>query len=276
MKLITWNIQWCRGVDGRVDPARVALAAAELCDPDICCFQEVAANFSALAGSSGENQPELLASQFRGYSAHFACAVDVHDASGGRRRFGNLVLSRLPVRQVLRHSLPWPPEPGEPSMPRIALEAVIEAPWGLVSVTTTHLEYYSAAQRSAQVERICDLESERNLHAKAKPATTYSSGPFQPFPRPASSILTGDFNMRPEDPLVARLRQIYTDAWTLAHPAAAHPPTFCVHDREHGETPYCCDFVFVSRDLSARVASVEVNADTRVSDHQPVIVRFRD
>ena len=23
MKLITWNIQWCLGVDGRVDPGRI-------------------------------------------------------------------------------------------------------------------------------------------------------------------------------------------------------------------------------------------------------------
>ncbi len=274
MNLIGWNIQWCRGIDGRVDPARIARAARELCDPDVCCFQEVAVNFPALAGSAGENQAEMLQAQFPGYSAHFGWAVDVADGSGGRRRFGNLILSRLPVRQVLRHSLPWPPEDGVPSMPRIAVEAMVEAPWGLVSVTTTHLEYYSAGQRAAQIERLRDIEAERNAHALASPSNTYASGPFQPFPRPASSILTGDFNMRPDDPLVARLLQTWDDAWRIANPGAAHPPSFHVHDREDEDAPYCCDFVFVSRDLAPRIARVRVDSQTQASDHQPVIVEF--
>ena len=32
MILITWNVQWCRGVDGRVDPARIVSAAKDLAD----------------------------------------------------------------------------------------------------------------------------------------------------------------------------------------------------------------------------------------------------
>jgi endonuclease/exonuclease/phosphatase family metal-dependent hydrolase len=276
VRLISWNIQWCRGLDGRVDPDRIARTAKELCDPDVCCFQEVADNFDSLPGSAGENQPDLLRARLADYGAHFAWAVDAPDGKGGRRRFGNLILSRLPVRQVLRHALPWPPEAGVPSMPRVALEAVIEAPWGLVSVVTTHLEYYSAMQRSAQVERLCELHSERILHSATVPAKTYSSGPFQPFPRPAASILTGDFNMQPQDPLIARLRRVYADAWALAHPGVPHPPSFCLHDREHGETPYCCDFVFVSAELAGRVGAVRVDARTRASDHQPVIVEFKN
>lgn len=274
MKLISWNIQWCRGIDGHVDPARIARVARELCDPDVCCFQEVAVNFPALAGSAGENQAETLQAQFPGYGAHFASAVDIADGGGGRRRFGNLILSRLPVRQVLRHSLPWPPEDRVPSMPRIAIEAVMEAPWGPVSVTTTHLEYYSARQRAAQVERLCDIEAERNAHAGAAPSDAYSSGPFQPFPRPASSILTGDFNMRPDDPLLARMLQTRDDAWRIAHPGAPHPPSFHVHDSQDDDAPYCCDFVFVTSDLSSRISQVRVDAQTQASDHQPVIVEF--
>ena len=275
MRLLQWNIQWCRGMDGRVDPARIARVARELCDPDVCCFQEIAVNFPALAGSSGEDQVELLKGHFPGYSAHFAWAVDVPDYKKGRRRFGNLILARLPVRQVFRHSLPWPLDAEVPSMPRVALEAVIEAPWGLVSVTTTHLEYYSAGQRAAQVERLLDLQAESIAHSKAKPSEKYSSGPFQPFARPASSILTGDFNMRPSDPLLARLQETHVDAWQLMHPDDPHPPTFCLHGKEHGDAPYCCDFVFVSKDLAPRIASVRVDGDTQASDHQPVIVEFR-
>jgi endonuclease/exonuclease/phosphatase family metal-dependent hydrolase len=272
VKLLCWNIQWCRGMDGRVDPERIAHRAT-LGDPDVCCFQEVAANFDNLAGSSGENQPEILAALFPGYSSHFAAAVDVADGKGGRRSFGNLILSRLPVRQVFRHSLPWPAEARVPNMPRVALEAVIEAPWGLTSVVTTHLEYFSDAQRAAQIERLCALQEEREAHARALSA--FKEGPFEPFERPASSILCGDFNMRPDDVLVARLREVWRDAWRIANPAAEPPPTFHVFENDPGKPPYCCDFVLVTPDLAPRIAAARIDSEARESDHQPVIVEFR-
>jgi endonuclease/exonuclease/phosphatase family metal-dependent hydrolase len=159
-------------------------------------------------------------------------------------------------------------------MPRVALEAVIEAPWGLVSVLSTHLEFYSAVQRAAQVERLCELQRERAAHSTTPPDKTYKSGPFETFPRPAASILAGDFNMRPDDPQVGGLLQLWSDAWRVAHPGAAHPPSFGLFDKRFVSEPYCCDFVFVSKDLAPRVAAVRVDAETQASDHQPVIVEF--
>jgi endonuclease/exonuclease/phosphatase family metal-dependent hydrolase len=276
VRLITWNIQWCRGMDGRVDPVRIAHEARKLCDPDICCFQEVASNYATLAGSSGEDQFSVLEELFPGYSAHPVITVDVNDGVTGRRQFGNVILSRLPVQQVFRHSLPWPPEAGVPNMARAAIEAVIEAPWGLVSVVTTHLEFYSAGQRAAQVAELCRLDAERRLHAQTAPAKTYKAGPFRPFARPAHSLLTGDFNMRPEDPQVARLLEVYADAWKIGNPGKPHPPTFGVYDNEFASEPYCCDFVFISPELQKRVAATRIEAATKASDHQPVIVEFED
>ena len=256
-----------------MDPERIARKARALGDPDVCCFQEVAANFDNLAGSSGENQPGILAAQFPGYSSHFAVAVDHPDGKGGRRSFGNLILSRLPVRQVFRHSLPWPADARVPNMPRVALEAVIEAPWGLVSVVTTHLEFFSVAQRAAQVERLRELQEEREAHARAAPK--YKEGPFEPMERPANSILCGDFNMKPDDPLVARLQEVWRDAWRIANTGAEPPPTFHVFDREFTREPYACDFVLVSDDLVPRIAAARIDSEAQESDHQPVIVEFR-
>lgn len=271
MRLVSWNLQWCRGMDGVVDPRRVAAAARELADADVFCFQEVAQGYDTLPGSAGEDQVAALGAEYPGYSAHYARGVDVAGPAG-RRRFGNLILSRLPVGRVLRHSLPWPEHAGVPSMPRVALEAVIVAPWGPVRVTTTHLEYYSARQRAAQVERLLELNAEAAAHAAAKPSARDDEGPFHPQPRPAAGILTGDFNMRPDDPLVARLGSAFTDAWLQAHPGEPHAHTFRLERAD--EAPYCCDFVFVTRDLAPRVRSVRVDAHTRVSDHQPVIVEL--
>jgi endonuclease/exonuclease/phosphatase family metal-dependent hydrolase len=184
MRLLQWNIQWCRGMDGVVDPARIARVARELDDPDVCCFQEVATNFPALAGSKGEDQALAAGARIQGLRALLVSGVDVPDGAGGRRRFGNLILSELPVHQVLRHSLPWPGEDDTPSMPRVAVEAVLEAPWGPVRVTTTHLEYYSVAQRAAQVARLRELNAEALAHSRARPSGALRLGPFQPFRRP--------------------------------------------------------------------------------------------
>jgi len=267
MRLVSWNLQWCRGMDGVVDPARVAKVARQLADPDVCCFQEVAQNFDSLAGSAGEDQVAMLAAAFPGYGAHFAWGVDVPDARGGRRRFGNLILSRLPVHRVLRHALPWPAEDKVPSMPRVAIEAVVGAAWGPVRVTTTHLEYYAVAQREAQVERLLEIDREAIAHSRSLASVKYASGPFLPFARPAAGILTGDLNMRPEDPLLARLRAALVDTCQ-----GKHAPTFHVH--QPGTEPYCCDYVFVTPDLAPRVRSVRVDAETQASDHQPLIVEL--
>lgn len=281
MKLLQWNIQWCRGMDGVVDPARIARFAKAFADPDVICFQEVAINFPSLAGSSGEDQVELLKAQFPGYAAVFGVAVEVPDDKGGRRQFGNLLLSRLPIRQSFRHTLPWPAESGTPSMPRVAIEAVIEADIGPVRVVTTHLEYYSAAQRMAQVHRLRELHEEACGHARSKSSAQYRSGSFEPFERPVAAILTGDFNMKADDPACMNLREPFggevpkfVDAWAHAHPGEAHPPTFCIHGAQYSKEPYCCDFVFVTEDLAPRIKGVRVDVQTQASDHQPVAIEI--
>ncbi|MCU0933013.1 MAG: endonuclease, partial [Thiobacillaceae bacterium] len=42
MKLLSWNIQWGRGLDGRVDLARIAGEIRRIGDFDVICLQEVA------------------------------------------------------------------------------------------------------------------------------------------------------------------------------------------------------------------------------------------
>jgi endonuclease/exonuclease/phosphatase family metal-dependent hydrolase len=282
MRLLQWNIQWCRGLDGRVDPARIAAEARRLGNPEVMCFQEVADHFASLPGSEGENQIEALAREFSGCELAWGFAVDVANGERARSRFGNLIVTRLPLHRVLRHSLPWPADPAVPSMPRVAVEATIEAPFGLLRVTTTHLAYYSAPQRAAQIERLRELHAEACAHA-LRPVAAGDSGPFEPEPRPASAILCGDFNMPPEDPLFNRLTAPFADGtprfvdvWRHAHPNAPHPPTFRVHERDAGETPYCCDYVFASEDLAPRIKAMRVDGATRASDHQPLIVEIGD
>jgi endonuclease/exonuclease/phosphatase family metal-dependent hydrolase len=108
--------------------------------------------------------------------------------------------------------------------------------------------------------------------------------PFAPAPRPASGVLTGDFNLRPEDPLHARIQAPigadvprYRDAWEIRHPGKPHAPTLGLFDKEQWpQPPFCCDFVFVTEDIASRVKEVTVNSSTDASDHQPVLLDLTD
>ena len=283
MKLITWNIQWGRGIDLKVDLLRIARTARELADFDVLCLQEVAVNFPGLGGSRGENQVEELSSALPGYAAHYGIATDVDDGRGGRSRFGNLVLSRLPVIQVFRHLLPWPADPAAPSMQRIAVEAVVHAPWGPLRVMTTHLEYYSAMQRMAQVAALRSLHEEACGHAALPRPSGDPGEPFAALPRPSSAILTGDFNFKPDAPEHQRMISAFgatvprlMDAWEIAHPKQPHAHTVGLYENGWAEHPYCCDFVFVTGDLASRVHAVTVDTQTQASDHQPVLVELAE
>jgi len=282
MKLITWNTQWCRGVDGQVDPARIVQHAKAIADFDVLCLQEIASNFPdpLLAGSRGENQFAELSARLQGYQPVPGAIIDVPDGRGGRRHFGNMILSRYPVGQVFRHLLPYPVDPGVNGMPRIALEAVIEAPSGGVRVITTHLEYYGTKKRAAQVDALRSIYAEGSGHARLGTIVDTTGGPFHTRPRPAATIITGDFNLEPDDPLHARMLEDFddgtpalADAWQVAHPGEPHPATFKIYEKEvPGEPELHCDFIFVSRDLVPRVRTVLVDQKTQAADHQPVLI----
>lgn len=282
--LTTWNIQWGRGCDGVVNLDRIVNTARGLADFDVLCLQEVASNYPGLDGSRGEDQPALLAKLLPGYTPVFGAGTDVLGENGARRMFGNMILSRLPVVQVFRHLLPWPVDPDCTSMQRVLVEAVIEAPFGALRVMTTHLEYYSALQRKAQVERIRELHAESALRARNERALDTSAGPFRSMRRATSAILTADFNFRPDDPLHDRIMApcvegvpALRDAWQECHPGAAHPPSLGVFDHEQWpDGGYCCDFIYVSEDLCPRIASVHIDRKIDASDHQPVVLTLND
>lgn len=288
MKLITWNVQWCRGVDGKVDPARVVKDAKAIADFDVLCLQEVANNFPhpRLAGSRGENQFAEFARLLPNYFPVPGIAVDVpvedDPQRRARRHFGNMILSRLPVGQVFRHLLPYPVDPGVNGMPRIALEAVVEAPATPVRVITTHLEYYGKLKRTAQVEALRAIHAGGSGHARKGGIVDTEGGPFHTRLRPAATIVTGDFNLEPDDPLHARMKAPFADgtpplhdAWEVSHPGASHPSTFKIYEKERpGEPELHCDFIFVSADLVPRVRGMRIDQNTQASDHQPVLLEL--
>ena len=279
MKLVTWNTQWCCGIDGVVSPQRIVDGARALADFDVLCLQEIAVNYPRLAGNAGHDQPAQLAALLPGFEVFFAPAVDEWEG-GERRRFGNLIATRLPVAQVEHHMLPYPADAGVRSMPRVcATVTVVDPHLGPVRVMTTHLEYYSKTQRMAQARALRELNAQASAHASAPPQPSSDGSPFQSKVHTAAAIVCGDFNFEAHDPEYAFMtgatpQGALRDCWRILHGEAPHAPTFRLFDRRYGPDPVACDFVFVSDALAPRVKHLAIDSDTQVSDHQPVMVEF--
>ena len=266
-------------MDGRADLARVLRHVRHLADPDVICLQEVADNMPDLAGLGREDQFSAIAAACEDHRPVVATPVEIFDEDGERRRFGNMILSRLPVRQVLRHTLPWPGVAGR-TMPRMLLETSVVTRFGPVRIMTTHLEYFAGELRALAVEAIRRVHAEGASRARAPRAE--GMGPYAVAPGAASAILTGDLNMRPEDPTRLRLLEPYEDgtpafldAWTVRNGDVPHPHSFCIADQRYGP-PHCADYVLLTPDLAARVDEVAYDVETRLSDHQPVLLTLRD
>ncbi len=304
MRLISWNIQWGRGGDGVVDLRRTADVLYRL-DPDVICLQEVATNHPGLPGNAGMDQVALLRGLFLGFDAAYHAPSDIPDGLGGRRCFGNLLLSRRPLGVVRRHALPQPPDGTVPAMPRGALEAVIDAPWGPLRVLTTHLEFYSLRQRRAQLAALRDIVAAGDALAAEPPAAGEADPPFAVYPAGDGAILCGDFNCPPEaaemrallhgpdaadaaaptggaaavPPASTPARPPLVDAWRIATPDREQPATAGFAASPYFPAPVCLDRAYLSQNLAFRLraAGVEAGADAlAASDHLPLVLDFSD
>lgn len=204
--------------------SRIAHVVEEL-DADIVALQEV-----PLGGSDA---PDVL-SQLRETTGMFAVEGPTLDTP--RRRYGNAVLSKLPIRMARTLDLSF-----HGREPRGALDADIECAGQLIRVVATHLGL-SAGERSTQV---------RTLLA----AFDNSALPV---------ILVGDINEwfvrgRALRALVSHFRRA---------PAPRTFPTFCpvfALDRIWVHPGECLVDVTVHRSALAR----------RASDHYPLVARIR-
>lgn len=278
MRILSWNIQWGRGADGRADLHRTIERIRACGALDAICLQEVARNWPGLKGQARPiDGPAALAAAFPRHTMLWAPGLERGDGAGGSWGFGNLMLLAGPVGQIWRRLLPAPPDPAERSMQRVCLEAVLERPGAELRLMTTHLEYYSTLQRRAQVAALRSWQVEviaEGAQARSPRADSLFGAPG----RPTAAVLCGDLNFAPEAPEMAMLTAAdddpapWSDAWRVVHGNAAHDPTVGLHGAEWPDHRYCCDYFFVTPELESRLRGIEVLSDTPASDHQPVLL----
>ena len=276
MKVLSWNVQWGRGVDGTCSLKRTVKEAKSLVDFDVLCLQEVASHYPDLPGSDGGDQFAELVDLLPGFVIVAGFAMESFDSFGRQGRFGNIIATRLPINMTLRHALPWEADMTQ-NMPRMLIEAIIQSAWGPVRVMTTHLEWSSELTRAAQVSEILAIHR-RGVERHRRPRIA-GVGPGADVPTTASAILVGDFNMTPDHPQFRQLQMATSgdvpplvDAWAAHTNGRTHPTSFFLFDR--AEPARCVDFALLTPDLVSRISRVHYDQTSMASDHQPLIVEL--
>jgi endonuclease/exonuclease/phosphatase family metal-dependent hydrolase len=126
IRIASYNVHKCRGLDRRVRPDRIARILGQL-NADVIAVQEV---IGASAKASDINQARFLADALAGYTCHFGENRRIRDAA-----YGNAILSRLPVRFSRNYDLSC-----RAREHRGCLRVDVEAPPGVVlHVFNVHL-----------------------------------------------------------------------------------------------------------------------------------------
>lgn len=156
VRVATYNVHRCRGMDARTSPQRIASVIAGL-DADVVALQEVVGASQRRAGQAAELGAALGMGWVMAPTRHLRGAL-----------FGNVVLTRFPVKQHLQHDLSW-----KTCEPRGAQRVdVVVDEHHVLHVFNVHLGT-SLGERRVQADKVASLVHDR------------THGP---------SVVLGDFN----------------------------------------------------------------------------------
>ncbi|HYE45996.1 MAG TPA: endonuclease/exonuclease/phosphatase family protein [Caulobacter sp.] len=238
LRLMTWNVHRCVGVDKRLDVERCArvIAAAR---PDIVGLQELDVGRRR---TGGVDQAHRLA-QLVEMTHRFNAAMHIEE-----ERYGDALMTHLPERLVRAGPLP-----GYPKIralePRGAVWIAVELPDGReLQVINTHLGLVPQEQKKQAAALVEDWMADEAFTAPA--------------------VLMGDFNATPFNAPYRILSAAMKDAqlmWPGA-PMSTYPSAF----------PFMrIDHVFVSRGVKVlRIESPFDPESRKASDHLPLIVEI--
>jgi endonuclease/exonuclease/phosphatase family metal-dependent hydrolase len=293
LKLVTYNIRYSLGRDGRYDLPRItdAIRAA-----DIIALQEVERGWPR---TGFMHQPEeigrLLPDFYWVYGPAFDMDGSQKDESGrvinGRRQFGTMLLARWPIISCRLHIFPKFESLNQFNMDLGALEGIIATPNQPLRIYSLHLNHNSPR------ERLLQLQTLRQIHHYAPSGGGAWCGPSDidgddwsaggtPPPMPGEAILMGDFNATPDSqeyeflvgpwqPQVGRIHHAdsFVDSWAVVH----EEETPCITWRADPHLPMYerrLDYCFVSGRLAPYIRRAWVDTEAQGSDHCPYWVEM--
>jgi len=240
LRVATYNVHGCRGMDARRSEERIADVIAML-EVDVIGLQELDLNRRR---SAGVDQAAVIADQL-GWHRLFHPAVRVAD-----EQYGDAILSRFPMRVRKAEELPSVTT-RVCRESRAAIWVEIETPRGAVQVINTHLglgrrERFMQAQLLAGPEWLGRIENNDPV------------------------ILMGDFNSLPASPAFQLLTGKLRDTRILVTPRPrlrSFPTRYPL---------LAVDHILVNERLGVNSVTVVRTAATRIaSDHFPVVADLR-
>jgi endonuclease/exonuclease/phosphatase family metal-dependent hydrolase len=236
LRIMTYNVHRCVGVDRLLSPQRIAEVIAS-CHPDIVCLQELDVG---RARSGHVDQAEVIARDL-GMDVHFFPALRVME-----ELYGDAILSRWPARLVKAGPLPGYTRFRQVE-PRGALWSTITVDGTDIQVVNTHLGLFGA---------------ERVLQAQALASKDWLGHPECRDPL----VLLGDFNAtsrtRAYRLLAAQLRDAQRTP-AVRRPAKTFPTRLPALRIDH---------IFVSRSVEVTSATTLRTPLARLaSDHLPLV-----
>jgi endonuclease/exonuclease/phosphatase family metal-dependent hydrolase len=145
LRIVTYNIHRCRGLDGRTIPSRIADVIRSI-EPDVIALQEVIG-----AGPNSSGQAEELGAQL-GMGWVMAPTRHLRGCL-----FGNVVLSRHPITHHAQYDLSW-----KTCEPRCCQRVDLDLGGRLLHLYNVHFGT-AILERRVQAERLAGIVSDRRV-----------------------------------------------------------------------------------------------------------------
>ncbi|TGQ43965.1 MULTISPECIES: endonuclease/exonuclease/phosphatase family protein [unclassified Mesorhizobium] len=284
MKLVTYNIHYGIGLDGRYDVGRIADAVR---GADVIALQEVTrANPNNedhdMVAELGEALPDYFAVYGSNFEVDAGSRLENGRAITTTFQLGNMVLSKTPIHLSRNLLLPRSRSFEAMNFQRGALEALIKTPLGFIRCYSTHLDHRSPVERTGQLRFL--RQRLLNYGFEGGGLSGVAEVGLPELPCPEAFVVMGDFNMlagspeyvefagRPDHefgmPLTADLA---VDAAARLAVAGADLVTWVDPKRPEDTSRHkCIDYVFTSASLAGSLKRLWVDRQAAGSDHLPV------
>ena len=282
MKIVTYNIQYGIGLDGKYDVGRIADAVR---GADVIALQEVTRNNPRngdrdMVAEIGEALPDYFAAYGSNFEVNIGSRLENGRAISTSFQLGNMVLSKTPIHLSRNLLLPRSRSLETMNFQRGALEALIETPLGFIRFYSTHLDHRSPVERQGQIRFLRQRLLNYALEGGGLSGIPEIGLPDLPYPE--AFIVMGDFNMLPGSPEYVELAgrpdhefgmpltaDLAVDA--AQRLAVADLVTWVDPDRPADKSRHkCIDYIFTSASLAKSLQRLWSDRDAVGSDHLPL------